>query len=276
MELLRPFLSIWRMHLANALQYRAAVWAQLTTNIFWGFVRTVMMLVFYRYGLQQIAGYEAGLSLAQAVSHVWLVQIALHLLPGNLIDAEIREKIRSGDVALELCRPLDLYAHWFTRALAMRLGRFFLQLIPVTTVAMLLLPMPYRLQPPASCAGLFAFCASLLLGCLLSCALVGLSYVLLLRVSWGDGPVIILKIISDLLSGAELPLQLWPAWAQRLLAAQPFASLLDLPLRLYTGTLAPSEFWSVAAIQLAWLVLFMGVGWLLMQGSLRRLLIQGG
>ncbi len=274
MSWLRPCLGTLRMHLRNSLQYRLAAWAQLTTNIFWGFVHAVIIVVFYRYGKQN-AGVSAGMNITQAVSYIWLVQIALYLIPTFSIDREIRNKIQQGDVGIELCRPLDLYFHWFTRTAASRFGRFLLQVPPVASVAMLL-PEPYRLAPPASLLSLLAAFCSLLIGFLLSCAVVGIIYVLLMQIRWGDGPVIMLTILTDMLSGSYLPLQLWPAWAQRFLYAQPFASLLDLPLRFYLGTLAPSAFPGVALMQLAWMIIFVATGWLLMQRSLKRLVVQGG
>ncbi|MGI6344196.1 MAG: ABC transporter permease [Bacillota bacterium] len=266
--------GILRMHLKRTLQYRLVAWAQLSTNIFWGFVHTVIIAVFYRYG-EQTAGASSGMSMAQAVSYVWLGQIVLYLLPTFGSDAEIREKIRNGDVGVELCRPLDLYFHWYWRTAASRLGRFLLQVFPVVAVAMLI-PAPYRLLPPASLPGFMTAICSLAISLLFSCALVSLTYVLAMNIQWGDGPITIFVIVVDILAGSYLPLQLWPSWAQRWLFYQPFAGLQDLPLRLYLGTLPPGAFPRVALLQLAWTAVFTAVGWLLMQRSLRRLVVQGG
>ncbi len=274
MTWLRPAASILRINLRRSLQYRLAAWAQLTTNIFWGFVHATIIVVFYHYGQTQ-AGAEAGMSMAQAVSYIWLGQIALYLLPMYARDPEIREKIRSGDVGVELIRPLDLYAHWFMRGVSGRLGRFLLQLVPVAGIAMLL-PQPFGLQPPASLAGLLVAACSLLLALLLSAAVQGLIYVLLMQLAWGDGPATLLTLVTEVFSGLYLPLQLWPDWAQRFLMRQPFAGIIDLPLRFYVGTLAPTDFWQVAALQLCWAVGLILIGHQLMQRTLRRLVVQGG
>ncbi|MGI6358678.1 MAG: ABC transporter permease [Bacillota bacterium] len=274
MTWLRPAFSILRINLKRSLQYRLAAWAQLTTNIFWGFVHATIIVVFYRYGQAQ-AGAEAGMSMAQAVSYVWLGQIVLYLLPMYARDPEIRDKIRNGDVGVELIRPLDLYFHWFVRGVAARLGRFLLQLVPVAGIA-LLLPQPFSLQPPASLAGLLAAVCSLLLALLLSAAVQGLIYVLLMQLAWGDGPATLLMLVAEVFSGLYLPLQLWPDWAQRFLVLQPFAGMIDLPLRFYVGTLAPADFWQVTALQLCWTVGLTLIGRQLMQRTLSRLIVQGG
>lgn len=273
MTSLRPFWAILRVQTLAKLQYRAAMWAQFGTTIFFGFVQIVIIGVFYRYGQRSAA--TSGLSWAQAVSYTWLVQVFLHLLPGLGADAEVRNKIRSGDIGYELCRPLDLYWHWFARSLALRLGPFLLYLVPVAAVA-LLLPAPYRLQPPASLLGLLACLLTLGLGLVLSCATIGLIYVWLMRVDWGNGPIFVMTAVTDLLSGANLPLQLWPAGLQRFLLWQPFAGIMDLPLRLYLGTLPASDVWLVAARQLAWAAALVVGGSALMRRNLRRLVVQGG
>ena len=48
------------------------------------------------------------------------------------------------------------------------------------------------------------------------------------------GPLIIV------FSGSLVPLPLFPDWMQRALALQPFAGLIDVPFRIYTGHLSAS------------------------------------
>ena len=275
MKLIRASLSILRMQLVSALQFRAAAWAKMSTFVFYGFVHVVLILIFYRYGVNTSAGAQAGMTAAQAVSYTWLVQAIASLLPVMGSDSELRNKIINGDVGVELCRPLDLYAHWFSRALAAKLSPFLMGLVPITLVAMLL-PAPYQLQPPASVAGLLAMLICLCTGLMLSGSIICLTYGLMLNLKWGDGPVNILLVITDVLSGSFLPLQLWPDWAQRFLLWQPFAGLADLPLRFYVGTMAPGQVWQAALLQLGWAAVFIVAGKLLMSRSLRRVVIQGG
>ncbi len=275
MRNLKAYLSILRIQTVSMLQYRAAAWARMSTFAFYGFVHVVLILIFYRYGVNAGAGERAGMTEAQAVSYTWLTQIVASILPVMGSDSTVRGKIVNGDVGIELCRPLDLYAHWFSRAMATKLAPFLLSLVPVTALAMLL-PAPYNLQAPASPEGLLAMLLCLCTGLLLSCSVVCLSYCLLLNLKWGDGPVNIMLVVTDLLSGSFLPLQLWPDWAQGLLYWQPFAGLLDFPLRFYVGTMAPGMVWQAVGIQLIWIIAFVAAGKALMSRSLRHVVIQGG
>ena len=57
------------------------------------------------------------ITLAQAITYIWLGQAFLGLLPWN-VDTEIAAMMRSGNVAYERLRPVDTYFYWFARALA--------------------------------------------------------------------------------------------------------------------------------------------------------------
>lgn len=267
------YLSILRIQISDHLQYRTAALARLCTNIFWGFVRAVMLVAFFRYGHN--AGSAESMTMSQAVTYVWLGQIVMMLMPRLSVDGTVREKIRTGDVGVELCRPLDLYTHWFARAAAAKLGPFFMQIAPVATVAMLV-PGPFNMAPPASIEGFLLCVVSLTLSLLLACATMGIVYVMLMNVSWGDGPPQIMITFIEVLSGAYLPLQLWPTGLQRFLLLQPFAGIMDIPLRLYVGTLEPGFALPALMIQSGWIVMLVIVGRSLMNRSLTNTVIQGG
>lgn len=275
MKLLKAYRSILRIKFVSMLQFRAAAWAKMSTFVFYGFIHVVLILIFYKYGVNSSAGAQAGMTAAQAVSYTWLVQVIAPIFPVMTGDNEIGAKIVNGDVGVELLRPLDLYAHWFSRAAATRLAPFLMALVPITAVAMLL-PAPYNLLPPASAAGLLAALLCVFTGLMLSCSITGLSYGLLLNMRWGGGPVGMLMIVTDVLSGSYLPLQLWPQWAQKFLYLQPFSGLADLPLRFYVGTMGPGMVLQSVCVQLVWIALFIAAGRVLMAVSLRKVVIQGG
>lgn len=274
MRVLKAYLSILRIQLASGLQFRAAAWSRFVNFLFYGFVHTVIIGIFYRYG-ENVSGFGAQMDMQQAVSYVWLIQVVAHLLPTMSADSEVWNKIRNGDIGIELCRPLDLYFHWYARAAATRLTPFLIQLLPITLIAMLL-PEPFRLALPASLAGFLAAMLALAAAFLLSCACLGLTYALLMNVGWGEGPAQILGAIISLLAGSELPLQLWPSWAQSFLLWQPFAGLIDIPLRLYVGSMEPWRVWQAVGLQLAWTLVFIIAGRVWMARYLKRMVIQGG
>ena len=111
---LSPYRAILSARFRMLLQYRAAALAGLWTQIFFGLVLLMIYEAFY-----ESTTARQPLAFAEIVSYVWLGQALLAMLPWNA-DAEIRAMVRSGAVAYELCRPIDLYSLWYARALAWR------------------------------------------------------------------------------------------------------------------------------------------------------------
>jgi ABC-2 type transport system permease protein len=95
-------------------------------------------------------------------------------------------------------------------------------------------------------------------------------------ITWGEGPTSLLMLICGVLSGAYLPLPLWPDFMQPFLYIQPFAGQLDLPVRLYSGAIDPGGAAAVFALQLGWTLVFIAAGRIIMRGKLSRIIIQGG
>jgi ABC-2 type transport system permease protein len=215
----------------------------------------------------------------QVVSYIWLGQALLAMLPWNA-DADVRAMVRSGAVAYELCRPIDLYSLWYSRAVAWRTAPTVLRAVPMCMIASLGLPLmgldEWRLAPPPSIASGIAFGATLMCTLFLGCALTTLINISLLWTISGEGAVILMTTLVTFFSGMIVPLPLFPDWAQPIVKALPFAGLIDLPFRVFTGHIPPRDAFSVLTHQLLWTAALVLVGrWLLTRG-LRRLVVQGG
>ena len=267
-------LSIFRIKTAEGFQYRMAGLAGASTSIFWVLIEITVYSIFYIYANNKDAGMVAGLSLKQIVSYAWLTQL-LFLMQPMSIDGDILSKITSGDVGIELCRPIDLYFHWFSKTAASKLTPLFWR-GSITLLFGILMPASYRLSSPASFLGLFYMLISVASAFLLCTAFGMLTCAVRLSITWGDGPTYIIMLIGGVLSGGYLPLQLWPEFMQGFLLIQPFAGYLDIPLRLYIGTLAPGDAFWVIGLQLFWVTVFITVGKIIMSKRLKSIIVQGG
>lgn len=267
-------LSIFRIKTAEGLQYRISGFAGATTSIFYSLIEITIFIVFYHYANEGKAGILAGLTLKQVVTYTWLAQVMFLMQPTS-IDSDILNKITNGDVGVELCRPIDLYFHWFAKIAAARL-------IPISwrgsivLFAGFLMPISYRLSPPASLLSLICMLLSFLSAFLLCTAFGALVCAVRLNISWGNGPTYIIMLIGSVLSGCYLPLQLWPNFLQPFLLLQPFAGYLDIPIRLYLGTLPPSKALSAVCLQLFWIGFFIMIGKFIMNLRLKKIVVQGG
>lgn len=262
--------ALFRQQLMAQLQYRASFWSKLITSIFWAYTHSAILLAFYRFG----AG-TAALTLTQAVAMIWIREIASNLLPGFGMDMGVWNKICKGEVAYDLVRPMDIYTNWYMSALAVKLAPCLLNALPITLAALITpgqLGLRLSVSPLCFCAGLF----TLITGLFFSCAVICLSYAACMDANVGPHPANVLMLIVQVLAGSILPLQLWPDSLQRFLVWQPFAGLMDLPLRFMVGSADLSELPRVLLLQAFWGVAIFLLGRFWMHRNLRRLIVQGG
>ncbi|MFM9330772.1 ABC transporter permease [Paenibacillus mesotrionivorans] len=273
MQTWRACRSLFRVRMAEGLQYRVAALSGAMVGVFWAIIECVVYTVFYTYS--QDGGWNHnGFGLEQTISYIWLAQ-GIFVFQAMSIDSEILTKINKGDVALELCRPMDLYLHWLVKSAAGKLGTNWLRGV-LTIVAGILMPAGYALAGPASAGGFLLFLLSVVLAFLLCSAYAMLVTAIRLNTTWGDGPFYMLMLLSAVLSGTYLPLRLWPDSLQTFLRLQPFGGFADLPAQLYTGSLTPGTAWPGMMLQLFWIVVFVVVGRTIMKSRLKHLIIQGG
>lgn len=247
-------------------RYRAAAFAGIFTQLFWGIIQVMIFQAFY-----SGASYKEPMSLAQAITFIWLGQALLQVLPWS-IDKEIESQIKSGHVAYELIRPIHLYRLWYVRAFAMRFIPTALRYLPIFIIGGFFL----GLEAPASWLSGSCFFLSVICAFFLSAAITALVIISLFWTISGEGIQRLLPHVTVLLSGMVIPLPLFPSWLQPFLSLQPFRGIMDIPCRLYTGIIPPSEALYYLGFQLGWTVILMATGQLLLKKALRQFVVQGG
>jgi ABC-2 type transport system permease protein len=266
---LKPYLSIIRLRFAVQLQYRAAAFAAFFTNYFFGFVRVMVYHAFYTSSAS-----AQPLSLAQAVTYTWLTQVTFRMLPW-VYEVELINQIRNGNVAYELCRPVNLYFAWYSRLISQRLVPTLLTGVPVFVLAAVL-PDKFRLDLPVSPAAGAAWLVSLLLAVLLGCAITNIVTISCLWTIAGEGMTRVFPGITMILSGVLIPLAYFPDWAQTTLHLLPFAGLIDIPTNIYLGIIPPDGIFSYGLLQLFWIAVFILIGLQLFSMAVKKLEVQGG
>lgn len=257
------------MRFAVQLQYRAAAAAGFFTQLFFGFVKVMVFHGFYA-----STGIVQPISLEQAVTYVWMVQVTFRMAPWAG-DDDIIEMIRTGHVAYELCRPLSLYFNWYCRLLSQKIVPVMLTGIPLY-ILVLLLPSGYGVKPPASPAAGAAWIISMCFALLLGCTIGNIMSISTLWTLSGLGMQRIVPALIMVFSGVTVPLVYYPEWAQGVLRYLPFSSLLDIPIRFYLGVLPVYDLPYFLMIQFTWTVIFVALGILLLKLGMGRVVIQGG
>lgn len=270
---MRAYLATFRARFRTVMGYRAAALAGVFTQLFFGFILVHILESWYA------SGAGAPIGLAQTASYVWLGQAFLAFQVWGP-DPELRDLIRSGEVARDLLRPSDLFGLWFARTLGWKAAGVALRFWVVLAFAALVLPalgMPeLALNAPASPAGFAAFLAMMALATLTSAGLAVLVSCFQFSQVSAAGASAIAGAASMFFSGLIVPLPLLSGPVERLSALLPFRGLADLPFRFWLGTLPPRAVFSQAAYQAGWVLALIAGGWLYTRSRLGRIAVAGG
>jgi ABC-2 type transport system permease protein len=271
---LDPYRAVVSARFRMLLQYRAAALAGFVTQLFWGAIKLMILAAFYA-----VATTEPPMTMAQVVAYVWLGQALLGLLPWS-VDSELQEKMNTGAVAYELLRPLDLYAFWYARTVALRCATTTLRMVPMVLAVAVVLPLiglrDWSLPPPAGIASALLFGVSLAATVLLASSITMLMHVALIWTLSGRGFNAVMTGLVTFFSGMVVPLPLFPEWLQGALYWQPFRGLADVPFRIYSGNIAPADAGFEIALQLVWTVLIVWLGRAVLARAQARIVVQGG
>ncbi len=247
------------------LAYRFANWSGLFTNVFFLLFRTYALMACYEFR-DEIAGYDVG----QVTTYVTVTQALLMVSPqwGRI---GIAESVRTGQVAMDLIRPVPYVAVQLSQRLGISAYYVLVRAIPVGAVGALF----GFLKPPADPWALLPFLISIALA-----AALGNLILILVELSsfwFGSerGVRFLVSGFANLFSGLLLPIAFFPEWARRISAFLPFEHSLYTPTRIYIGEVSGSV-WTAIGAQLVWLLLLLILTeWMFRRGT-KVLIIQGG
>jgi ABC-2 type transport system permease protein len=267
----KKYIAFFRMNLQTQMQYRAAAWAGIVTQIFWGFLRLMVYRAFYDSSTAAPA-----MQWRELTAYVWIQQAFFMLINVWTLQNDIAEKVKDGNIAYELCRPYDLYSCWYVRMTAGRIGAAGMRCIPVLIAGFILAPADYRIHTPPDITALALFAVSLLLGMLLLNSIMIFMYIIGIKTLNLRGPRSLIGTVTEWLMGAVVPIPLYPDAMRRVFDFLPFRYIADLPFRVYSGNIAPRDALFQMLAQALWLILLVWLGKLFMRAQLRLVVIQGG
>ena len=263
---MKAYFSVFRMRWRMELQYRGAVVGGIICQVFFGLILIALYRALYQSRPQTMP-------MASVTTYVWLQQAFFRMLLAS--DGDLLDKIRTGSIAYDLCRPLQLYGYYYVRIMAQKLVGSLMRAAPMLVFASLL-PKGWGIEAPVSLTAFLVAVMGLLLGLLCVCALENITMAFTMRTLDSRGVQAMLNLLMMTLSGNILPLTLFPDSWQKVITLLPYAQLLDAPIRLYSGQWPLTEAPRVLLTQCVWTLLLIGLGLLLWRQNQKRLIIQGG
>ncbi|MFJ3302644.1 ABC transporter permease [Streptomyces sp. NPDC086549] len=246
--------------------YRVATAAGVFTNTVFG-----LILVYTYLALWDERPHLGGYDQAQAVTYVWLGQALFSTLAigGGGFEDELMDRIRTGDIAIDLYRPADLQLWWMSADL----GRALFQLLGRGVVPFVFGALLFPVALPSDTGTWAAFLAAVLLAMVVG---FGIRFLVALSAFWlldGTGVAQAAWITGFFCSGMVLPLNVFPGVIGEVVRALPWSSLLQAPADVLLGRVDP---WGVFAFQAAWAAALLALGRLVQSVATRRVVVQGG
>lgn len=267
---MKKYISFFRLRFLIGLSYRTAALAGIVTQFVWGVMEIMVYRAFYR---ADAAAFP--MSFSATASYIWLQQAFLAVFMMWIMENEIFDAISDGNIAYELCRPVRIYDMWFARSMANRLAKASLRCFPILIVAAFI-KQPYGLAGPAGIKTFLLFLITMVLGLLVTAAFCNLIYVLTFFMISPMGLKLLAGSAVEFLSGAIIPLPFLPDRIRFVVELLPFASMQNIPLRVYSGNIAGAELIRAAALQVFWIAALVLVGKILCAIAVRRVTVQGG
>ena len=248
--------------------YRAATVAGLVTNLFFGIIRAYLFLAAAKYAGGTLAGYSQDQLIAYSA---WTQALIGWLLIFGTWDLMLA--INSGDIAAELCRPINVYWSWQAADLGRAAQGLLFRGIPLLAGYALFFP----LSLPHSATVWVFFLVSLVLAALISFAWRFMVNCLSFWTLQNRGLMGFLFTLAMFLGGFIIPLEFFPDWARDVLNWLPFTQMVQMPLQIVAGRVTSvGGLWRILAGQAVWVPVLWAVASLVWRAGIRKLVVQGG
>lgn len=259
--------EVARRSFRRASSYRLATVSGVFVNTVFGYLRaSVLVFVAVSSG-----GSVRGLSGEDLATFAFVSQ-GLIMVVGVFGDTELSERIRTGDIVVDLYRPVDLQLWW----LATWIGKSTFQVLARGVPPVLLGALAFDLTWPDSWWRWAVFALSLVSATVIGFAVRFCSAVVTFWLLDSRGIDQAVTFVVGFFAGMLLPLSLFPSWLEQIARSLPFASMVQLPVEIYLGKYSGLALVWALGQQVIWAVALLALGRWMLNVATRRVVIQGG
>jgi len=209
--------------------------------------------------------------LADLIVYLTIANLIVWSFPTHTVSRYLRERIREGSVVFDLVRPVGFVPQLVAQLVGTLGGALLIIVIALPVVA---LAGSLSLPAGAQAAGMFA------VSLLCAYGIAGLLSMMLSMVAFWtleiDGLTMLYVLVASFLSGALVPVAVFPGALRTVVEWLPFQATTYVPASIYVGSLAGSEAWRAIGLQLAWVVILGLAAALMWRRAMRRVVVQGG
>lgn len=246
--------------------YRGAALAGIVTNTVFGFIYAYVFAAAHDQ-VGDIGGYTA----TETATYVFAAQGFL-MMTGTFGDREISDRIRTGDIAADLYRPVDFQLWWLAHDFGKAAFHLLARGVPPFVVGMVALGLPW----PRGWFEWTTFTVAAVGGVAIAFTIRFLTNLTGFWLLDAKGAVALVGIVQIALAGHIVPLYFLPEPLQTVVRFSPFAGITAQPVELLIGGHPGRDAIGVFVHQIVWIVILGGLGRLVLGRARRKLVIQGG
>ncbi|KXO93839.1 ABC transporter permease [Tsukamurella pulmonis] len=248
--------------------YLSAAVAGVFTNSVFGFVKMAILLA----TLTGAGGTAGGYTPELMVSYIFLSQGLLTAIGAFGGDGALAERIRTGDIAVDFLRPLNVQF----ATLATVLGGAVYSLIPRALPLVVIGSATSMMAWAGEIAAYPLAAVSILLSIVLAQALLYCVQILGFWVVDTRGIQMFYVVVGTFLMGMFVPVGLFPDWLTRVAEFTPFGWIIMPPCDILSGRIDAGAGLVAVTVQAGWTVAVLALGQALTAAGRRRLEVQGG
>jgi ABC-2 type transport system permease protein len=262
---MRLYFEVARKSFRRQTVYRTSNLAGIGVNFFFSCLR-VFIFTSVMAHRTQVAGYN----LSQIVTYMCLTEA---LMVTTVIGGwELRDSVVTGQVAMDLVRPWDLFFYWLSRNIGRAVYFALFRGVPLFLLSWAL----FGIQLPRNESSAVLFLISLCLSILVSSVLGFLGNFAAMWATDARGVAGTVYTLMWFFSGFLLPPEFLPSWLQTLVWWLPFQALVYAPTMVYLGRVGRFERWELLVLQALWSLVLIGIGKAVLGAGRRKLTVQGG
>jgi len=255
-----------KLQLLNALAYRFEYISSIGRNLLFVLGSVFLWRTAYR-GIGQVAGVTEEQMITYAV--VGVLMSACFVVR---IDSVLFAKVRHGEIALDLIRPVNLMWYWMTEDVGRALAAVTQYALPILLLSLFFVAPPL----PAGVAAFLLFVPSCALSFLLLWQLGALVGMTAFSVTDFGNVGSVKNSVIFALSGRLVPMWLFPDAMAEISRWLPFQYTYQAPLEIYIGRIPAGEAFRILGVQAVWVIALTALASIAWKRAQRRVFVQGG
>jgi ABC-2 type transport system permease protein len=187
-------------------------------------------------------------------------------------DTEISSRIRSGDIAMDMTKPVNFFLMNLSQTVGVTMFHWFTRVTPILLACFLAFDLEVSLEPARMAAAVCAWAMGYFVFFLLNFAFALLAFWFVETFSFQ----LTKYALINLLSGAIIPVDFFPSRLRPFMEMLPFQYIFYTPTAVFTGHLAWPETVRLMSLQAVWIAILGLLCSVMWRSAQRKLVVQGG